>query len=472
MGSNVTRACSQDNTDEDLKNITNNVAVPDGVSFYIVESQNPKLFLPADIFNTILSFCDSVTIGILLQVNKEFSNYIWCVEHRDRNIQLQILKEFIHEHLGNADSIQNLFLNKYLFENAMEYMTTLFSLWTDLKEKIVHSSILQTIPSGTVTRTPSVAKNMTYHVDEQDPPTKGTEVIFNPFSLNDNWTKNDNKLNAASDAIDFDKLPIRLIFHEKRLSTTISQLMLPETLSDALFEDPIRNIPDLEEEENESSNTWANNPIFSGMVATPTAKKSKTKPYKLSVYPALQVGPWILEMDPCGVCVPKILCHADIFDNLDNYRKKIKMNDDQILKSVCEVVAEWNTKKKEGSFVLALIDRLGMRLDPKQRLIVQEYALPVSKRQPIFRENQMVYLFNPPTTNVITSPKNVELQIQGSKYVAFMFTTHSTLDILTRKLLDSYEWIRRTPDYSLLQNYDIILVSFRKTRIVQFRTVP
>jgi hypothetical protein len=460
MGSNVTRSrCSNDDKEENFESILTHVQVPDGVFLYTIEES--KTFLPADTFNLIISFCDSSIIGALKEVNKEFSHYMWCVEHRDKNMQTSIMLEFVRDHLCKPESIKTLLLNQQIFDHPMEHMNLLFSLWSDLKQRVAKASIIQTIPLSNTTLSQKYSKNMTYHdhYKESDSVRSGSDVISNPFCPDDNWTKSNEKLNCVNDAIDYETLPCRLIFHEKRINRSIGQLLIPETLSDALFEDPLKNTPDFETEEGNGGNAWANSPLFSGMVPQTSTKQLKKQSEKLCIYPAFMIGPWLLAMDSCGICVPKLCCNANIYDDMDNVRDKIALDDDQLIDRISSVIAEWNQKKKEGSFILALVDALKIKVDTRQRFILTELAKPVSKREEFFRENQMVYLVHPHVPHpqqLVSLFKNEEISWQGNKYTAVIFQRHSSFDMFCKTLMDRYEWIRRTPDYSWLLNLDIV----------------
>jgi hypothetical protein len=373
-------------------------------------------FLAADLLKRILEYTDRESLFNMLYVNKEMSNFVSVVNWQDHKRKHTILYEFFEKEYTTTSSSTLLeMIFKLSLEPKREMIESFFNRYKLLTMNVKQSVTLKCM------------------IPEQN---------FNA--------------DYVSNFLDDDEtIQVKVIFRERKLHHTIQDLLVPEGLHTTLFED------------------------FTGIGYRKYDEQKRTfiEP-NVEIYPALLYGPILIELDACGLCIPKICLDdyvfskvADISDYMKNGSHEqfvqfiSKYNRDQLssMKHNWSTAVSANTK---NCFLLGLAKHIKLEIQPVYKLLVTEYSVATN---PFFESRGMIYPVSSTTeleelkdmmkkAGMNSSTALIKYTFKSSQYYCIRFETHKEFDILIYQLLEQRPMLGaiEMPDSSIIENFDAI----------------
>lgn len=139
----------------------------------------------------------------------------------------------------------------------------------------------------------------------------------------------------------------------------------------------------------------------------------------MQLFPALLVGPYIIEMDDSGLCIPKFY-HSTMFDPVPQMVAK-----QCSLQTLVQFMVQWNQEewkaRSQGvkrvvkrSFMEELVTPIGLEIDPIYSLLLREYSPDMHglKRHPFFASRPMVF----PLRHSLVDKEDLSLVLSQSDY--------------------------------------------------------
>lgn len=440
MGNN--RSCHQDSDEIVDNNYHAKWNLEPDLQLPGVFIEHGTLLIPTDLMNIILQMVDRDDLMNMLHVNKEMNTFIRMTEWNDYQKKHELMYEFIMTHYASAQSMLSTIFNyEQLFDSNINNNNGDSSPHHHLQVMID-----KFIQLGRMMRNDVILKCLVHdqvHVTQwQQFPQ--FESIFNTGTP---WE-------------DLENGTVKIIFREKRIRKSIIESLVPKESAATLFE----SLLDFKYEYSYNSS------------------KRTTVENRIELYPAFLFGPYIIEMDESGICLPRFCDHSHFSDIA--YRKAKHLSS----KTIASFIAKWNldqitAMKKDTlsysplntkvTFLEALAKLIKLEIDPAYALLMREYAYYPAVRkstQPFFSTKEMIY----PLRASILSDEDIKEVIKSArisidsdtfkcnlsnreKAICIKFMSHCQLDNFVHHITEKVPMLAasRVPDSSLFRNFDI-----------------